>query len=87
MTDSVSDPLHGEEAANFGRRLIDQATAQDRATVRDALREVWTDPVIDVWLTSANSFLDGARPVDVLALSGPEAVLEAVRQEVSGGYR
>ena len=79
--------LHDEEAPSLGRHIDEQSIAEGTAMVRDALRQVWTDPVIDVWLTSANGHLDGARPVDVLALNDLAAVLKAVRQEAEGGYR
>lgn len=87
MTQEAADPLYGEDAASLGRRIVEQSNAENTATVRDALRQLWTDPVIDVWLTSANGHLDGARPVDVLALNDLAAVLEAVNSEVSGGLR
>ena len=60
---------------------------RDIAVVREALHAVWVDPVIDTWLESANAFLDGARPIDVLKVKDLESVMEAVGQEVSGGYR
>ena len=57
------------------------------AVVRDALHAAWIDPVIDTWLESANAFLDGARPIDVLRADDLKSVMEAVGQDVSGGYR
>lgn len=38
------------------------------------------------WLSSANAFLDGARPRDVLVLEGPTRVLEALHAEVAGSF-
>ncbi|GAA1656197.1 hypothetical protein GCM10009806_26400 [Microbacterium flavum] len=81
------DPLFGPDAARLGRDLIEQGTASDIAVVRERLTAIWTDPVIDVWLKSANAHLDGARPCDVLIVNGPEAVLEAAAVEVAGGSR
>lgn len=37
------------------------------------------------WLESPNSFLEGARPLDVLRLRGPAPVLEALDAEAWGG--
>ena len=64
------------------RRPFTLQYARDQAP-----RELWTDPVIDVWLTSTNSHLDGARPIDVLALNGVETVMDAIDVEVTGGSR
>jgi len=81
------DPLFGGDAARLGRDIIQQSIAHDIAAVRARLRELWTDPVIDVWLTSPNSHLDGARPTDVLALNGMETVMDAIDVEIAGGSR
>jgi len=78
-------PLFGDDAARLGRGIISTSVAHDVAAVRARLRELWTDAVIDVWLTSANSHLDGARPIDVLALNGVETVMDAIDAEVGGG--
>ncbi|QTV80467.1 antitoxin Xre/MbcA/ParS toxin-binding domain-containing protein [Microbacterium sp. NIBRBAC000506063] len=80
-------PLFGDDAARLGRDIVEQSVTHDVAAVRARLRELWTDPVIDVWLTSTNSHLDGTRPVDVLALRGVEAVMDAIDVEVAGGSR
>ena len=77
--------LFGADAARLGRGIISTSVAHDVVAVRARLRELWTDPVIDVWLTSANSHLDGARPIDVLALNGVETVMDAIDVEVAGG--
>jgi uncharacterized protein (DUF2384 family) len=44
-------------------------------------RLVWGDTAATTWLESANSYLDGARPIDVLQISGPAPVLEALDAE------
>lgn len=82
---SSEGPLFGDDAARLGRDIVETSVAHDAAVVRARLRELWTDPVIDVWLTSANSHLDGARPIDVLALNGVETVMGAIDMEVVGG--
>ena len=64
-----------------------QGVASDVEAVRERLSALWTDPAIEVWLTSANAHLDGARPTDVLALNGLETVMEAIDIEVAGGSR
>lgn len=80
-------PLFGADAACLGRDIVEKSIAHDVAAVRARLRELWTDPVIDVWLTSTNSHLDGARPIDVLALNGVETVMAAIDVDVAGGSR
>ncbi|MDQ2737669.1 MAG: DUF2384 domain-containing protein [Actinomycetota bacterium] len=37
------------------------------------------------WMSSANAHLDGARPIDVLALRGPGPVLAALDSGAWGG--
>lgn len=39
---------------------------------------VWAEPAATAWMISANAYLGGARPVDVLRLRGPGPVLEAL---------
>lgn len=80
-------PLFDDDAAQLGRDIVQKSLAHDVAAVRARLRELWTDPAIDVWLTSTNSHLDGARPIDVLALNGVETVMDAIDVEVAGGSR
>lgn len=87
MSDSSAGAVFSQDAAQLGRRLVAQGIASDVETVRKRLSALWTDPAIDVWLTSANAHLDGARPADVLALKGLEPVLEAIEIEVAGGSR
>ncbi len=79
--------LYGDDAARLGRDIVEKSIAHDVAAVRARLLELWTDPVIDVWLTSTNSHLDGARPIDVLALNGVDTVMDAIDVEVAGGSR
>lgn len=51
-----------------------------------SLLQVWTPDVAADWLQSANSYLDGARPIDVLRLRGSAEVVDAVRAEAAGSY-
>ncbi|MDG3009612.1 DUF2384 domain-containing protein [Rhodococcus sp. D2-41] len=48
-------------------------------------RLVWGETAARTWLESANSHLDGGRPIDVLKLSGPAPVLEALDAQAWGG--
>jgi uncharacterized protein (DUF2384 family) len=38
------------------------------------------------WLTSPNSYLDGARPLDVLMAEGPSDVIKAIDATIGGAY-
>ncbi|PZU47019.1 MAG: hypothetical protein DI566_06835 [Microbacterium sp.] len=87
MSDGSDGAVFGEDAARLGRDLLAQGIASDVETVRERLSVLWTDLAIDIWLTSANARLDGARPIDVLALDGLEPVIEAIEIEVAGGSR
>lgn len=49
------------------------------------VRLVFAEPSAGVWMTSANTHLDGARPIDVLALSGSGPVLDALDAQTWGG--
>lgn len=55
-------------------------------TVADALAEVHTETVFENYLTSSNSFLNGARAVDVVRLGSYEEVLEAIEGHKAGAY-
>ncbi|KXO92751.1 Protein of uncharacterised function (DUF2384) (plasmid) [Tsukamurella tyrosinosolvens] len=46
--------------------------------------EIWAPAVIQDWLTGSNSYLGGARPIDVLRLRGPEEVLAALEAARAG---
>lgn len=47
-------------------------------------RLVWGAEAAATWMESANSYLGGARPVDVLRISGSAPVLEALDAETWG---
>ena len=53
--------------------------------VRARASEVWSREAADIWMESANVFLGGARPVDVVVLEGPERVLRTLDAEAWGG--
>lgn len=59
--------------------LIDLEHVYSRA------RLVWGEEAARIWLESANAFLSGARPLDVLLTDGPARVLEALDAEMWGG--
>jgi uncharacterized protein (DUF2384 family) len=48
-------------------------------------RLVWGPAAAATWLESSNSYLEGAHPIDVLQISGPAPVLEALDAEACGG--
>ncbi len=66
---------HGPVAAPI---LVDLEHVLARA------RLVWGETAAVTWLESANSHLDGARPIDVLQLAGPSSVLDALDAETWG---
>ena len=47
---------------------------------------LWKPSVIGSWLNGSNAFLDGARPIDVLRATGSAPVIDALDQELAGGY-
>ncbi|WP_223695225.1 antitoxin Xre/MbcA/ParS toxin-binding domain-containing protein [Leifsonia poae] len=47
---------------------------------------LWGSAGVLPWLTSANSFLDGATPMDVLRLRGSRDVVDALDAEQAGSY-
>ncbi|CPV66638.1 antitoxin Xre/MbcA/ParS toxin-binding domain-containing protein [Mycobacteroides abscessus] len=49
-------------------------------------RLVWGDRAAINWLNGPNSYLSGARPIDVLQMQGPARVLEALDAEAWGSY-
>lgn len=49
-------------------------------------RLVWGDPAATTWLESTNSYLGGARPLDVLLSEGPGRVLDALDAVTAGSF-
>ena len=47
---------------------------------------IWDQSVVFDWLTGPNGFLEGARPIDVIATRGTNEVVEAIEAEAAGGY-
>lgn len=47
---------------------------------------IWDASVIFDWLTGPNGFLEGARPIDVIATRRTTEVVEAVEAEAAGSY-
>ncbi len=62
------------------RALIDLDYVVARAEM------VWPPDVALEWLEGANSYLDGARPIDVLKLRGPTEVIDALDAALSGSF-
>lgn len=82
---SASQPtrwIQGDEAPNpeNARAIVDL----DYVVARAGL--VWLPEVVTEWLYGHNSFLGGARPIDVLKTQGSADVVDALDQELSGAY-
>jgi hypothetical protein len=72
--------LDGEPDPAVVRRL------EDLTRVIDAAAEVWDETVIATWLRSNNDHLGGGRPIDALAVYGPDPVLAALDAEAEGVF-
>jgi uncharacterized protein (DUF2384 family) len=66
--------------AETGRLIVDLEHVIARAL------QIWEPDVVPVWLTSANPYLNQARPIDVLRSRGAGEVLEALDATLSGAY-
>ncbi len=82
---SASQPtrwIDGDETPNLenARVIVDL----DHVIARAGL--VWKPAVTTAWLSGHNSFLGGARPIDVIKTEGAAAVIEALDQELAGAY-
>ena len=82
---SASQPtrwIDGSESPNSenARVIVDL----DHVIARAGL--LWKPSVIGSWLNGSNAFLDGARPIDVLRTTGSAPVIDALDQELAGGY-
>lgn len=55
-------------------------------TVLDALSELYTAEAFESYLNGYNSLLEGARPINVVAIGKYEEVLAAVAQERAGAF-
>lgn len=67
----------GPDAA---RGLVDLDHVMTRALM------LWPARVTSDWLTSANAYLDGARPIDVLRVRGSAEVIDALDAANAGVY-
>lgn len=74
--------IDGSESPNSenARVIVDL----DHVIARAGL--LWKPSVIGSWLNGSNAFLDGARPIDVLRTTGSAPVIDALDQELAGGY-
>lgn len=83
---STSQPtrwIKGQEAPNSEnmRAIVDLEHVVLRA------RLLWgDDTVVNAWLTGRNGFLDGARPIDVIATQGSGPAIEALDQATAGAF-
>lgn len=74
--------LAGDERPNpRARRLI-----QDLDYVWDRLTDDRASEAANIWLDSANSFLNGATPLTWLKTRGPDEVIAAIDAEEAGSY-
>ncbi|MCT7373125.1 MULTISPECIES: antitoxin Xre/MbcA/ParS toxin-binding domain-containing protein [Mycolicibacterium] len=82
----------------LAKRLADPEAATRVAGIREGMRQsddaelvysrarlVWGGDTANVWLESANAFLAGSRPLDVLRTEGAARVLLALDAEMGGG--
>lgn len=48
--------------------------------------QAWHPAIVMDWMTTANGFLEGARPLDVLLQRGSAEVIDALKATLSGAY-
>lgn len=48
--------------------------------------QTWHPVIVMEWMSSANGFLEGARPLDVLLQRGSAEVIDALKATLSGAY-
>lgn len=48
--------------------------------------QAWEPAVVMDWMTTANGFLEGAQPIDVLIQRGAAEVIDALKATLSGAY-
>ncbi|WP_334151142.1 antitoxin Xre/MbcA/ParS toxin-binding domain-containing protein [Microbacterium sp.] len=83
---STSQPtrwIKGQESPNSEntRAIVDLEHVVIRA------RLLWgDDEVVNAWLTGRNGFLDGARPIDVIATQGSGPAIDALDQATAGAF-
>lgn len=64
----------------IARELVDLDHVMARASM------LFTQPVALDWLNSSNSYLDGARPIDVLKIRGSAEVIAALDAAMAGAF-
>ncbi|MGH7918513.1 MAG: antitoxin Xre/MbcA/ParS toxin-binding domain-containing protein, partial [Candidatus Dormibacteraceae bacterium] len=69
-----------QPSVEAARELVDLDHVMTRALM------LWTPRVATDWFTSANAYLDGARPIDVLRIRGSAEVIDALDAVTSGAY-
>lgn len=62
------------------RELVDLDHVMARALM------LFPQPVAMDWLTSANSYLDGSRPIDVLRTRGSSEIIDALDATMAGAF-
>jgi ubiquinone/menaquinone biosynthesis C-methylase UbiE len=76
--------------SSSGYSAVDKASLATRWRILQGILAstcmLWPPSVAAVWLTSKNSYLVGARPIDVLASDGPRAVIDALDAAAAGAY-
>lgn len=72
----------GQESPSpqVARELVDLDHVMARALM------LFPQPVALDWLTSANSYLDGSRPIDVLRTRGSSEVIDALDATMGGAF-
>ncbi|MDX6719105.1 MAG: hypothetical protein QOJ63_1359 [Solirubrobacteraceae bacterium] len=48
--------------------------------------QAWHPAIVIDWMTTADAFLEGARPIDVLLQRGSAEVIDALKATLSGAY-
>jgi uncharacterized protein (DUF2384 family) len=54
--------------------------------VLSRLEQLYEPVTARTWLTSPNSYLNGANPIDVLLAEGPSEVIAAIDASVAGSF-
>lgn len=82
---SPSQPSRWKSGAEVPGRLAAPLLVDlDHVVARLLL--IWDKSLVGDWLSTPNGFLDGVRPIDVLALRGSTEVVEAIEAETAGAY-
>ncbi|WP_020099410.1 antitoxin Xre/MbcA/ParS toxin-binding domain-containing protein [Mycobacterium sp. 360MFTsu5.1] len=85
-------------AEYIANRLSNPESTTRIAEIREQIRKVddieyaysrarllWSEDTARIWFESANAFLGGSRPLDVLRTDGASSVLLALDAEMGGG--